>query len=274
MKHLIKVTARWCREAHTGFVFAIALCAAVAMHRAMAAETDSNVLASGPKSLIITYNVAPADRVAFRKSIETTVAEQFQKWKEQGVVESYHLFFNRITETDTWDLVTLVTFARYTDIAKWNDIEKTSPGGLPIDVAKLTTAIRTTSMDLTRSGAVPKKGKGKSVFKLIPYSYNPDTPTYVAYLDTYVIPQVKGWQEEGVLASYGIFIARYQTERPWTVMFVYEYNDEESLGKREATMAKVRARLKDSNPEWNAASDKKLDIRTEHRIVLTEDLAR
>jgi len=51
------------------------------------------------------------------------------------------------------------------------------------------------------SGSVPKTGHGKPVFALIPYTYNPDTPVYVSYLDTYVIPQVKGWQQEGVATS-------------------------------------------------------------------------
>jgi hypothetical protein len=239
-----------------------------------AAETDSPWLTSGPRTLIITANVAPGARPALRKLLETRGVQQFAKWQRDGVLESYHLLFNRNVETDTWDLITLVTFPRYTDITRWNEIEKTHPAGLPLEAARLLTAVHTTSVDLARSGAVPKPpgSHGKSVFKLIPYNYMPETPEYVAYLDGYVIPQVKGWQEAGVLASYNIYVARYQTDRPWNALFVLEYNDEESLGKREQTMAQVRARLRETNPEWKALSERKQNIRQEKRIVLTEEI--
>src|SRR5262249_39480786 len=127
------------------------------------AETDDALLQSGPKTLIITCNVAPANRPELRRIIETQAAPQFRKWQEQGVLESYHLFFNRNTETDTWDLITVVSFADYGDIRRWNEIERSQPGGLPLEAVKLMTAMHTTSLDLTRSGSVPKKTKGKSV---------------------------------------------------------------------------------------------------------------
>lgn len=241
---------------------------------AAAAETDSEWLNSGPRSLIITASVAPGARPALRKLLETRVVQQFARWQREGVLESYQLLFNRNVETDTWDLITLVTFRHYTDITRWNEIEKTHPAGLPVEAARLLTAVHTTSVDLARSGSVakPASSRGKSVFKLIPYNYTPDTPEYVAYLDGYVIPQVKGWQEAGVLASYNIYVARYQTDRPWNALFVLEYDDEESLGKREQTMARVRAHLRDTNPEWKALSERKQNIRQEKRIVLTEEI--
>jgi hypothetical protein len=158
---------------------------------------------------------------------------------------------------------------------KWNEIEKTHPGGLPIEAAKLVTAVHTTFADLTRSGSVPKPATshGKSVFMIIPYTYNPDTPEYVSYLDSYVVPQVTGWQREGVLAAYDMYIARYQTDHPWNALFVFEYNDEQSVGLRDQTMARVRAHLRDTNPEWKTLSEHKQDIRREHRVILMDEIA-
>ena len=240
--------------------------------RLYAADTDTDPLASGPKALVITSSVAPAQRPQLRKIIATAGVRQFQRWRAEGVLDSYQLFFNRNVETDGWDLITLVTFARYADVVRWNELEKTHPAGLPIEAARLLRTVHTSPVDLVRNGSVPKTGHGKPVFALIPYTYNPDTPVYVSYLDTYVIPQVKGWQQEGVLASYSIYIARYQTDRPWNALFVLEYDDEESLGRRDPVMAKVRARLRESNPEWKTASEHKQDIRHEHAIVLTEEI--
>lgn len=237
-----------------------------------AAATDSNPLESGPRTLIITSSVAPGDRPALRKIIATSGVRQFQRWRSEGALQSYQLFFNRNVETDGWDLITLVTFAHYPDVVRWNEIEKTHPAGLPVEAARLLKTVHTSSVDLIRSGAVPKAGHGKPVFALIPYTYNPDTPVYVSYLDTYVIPQVTGWQQEGALASYSIYVARYQPDRPWNALFVLEYNDEESLGRRDSVVAKVRARLRETSPEWKAASEHKQDIRHEHAIVLTEQI--
>jgi hypothetical protein len=153
--------------------------------RLYAADMDPDPLASGPKALVITSSVAPAQRPRLRKIIATAGVRQFQRWQAQGVLDSYQLFFNRNVETDGWDLITLVTFARYSDVARWNDLEKTHPAGLPIEAAQLLREVHTSAVDL---------------------------------------------------------------------------------------MAKVRARLRESNPEWKAASEHKQDIRHEHAIVLTEQI--
>ncbi len=125
---------------------------------------------------------------------------------------------------------------------------------------------------MVRNGASKEPPKpGQSVYFIIPYDYLIPTDNYVAYLDTYVIPQVTGWIEENVLSRYTIYISRYSTSRPWSSLFVLEYRDHDAFGKRESTVTKVRERLK-KNPAWLAASEDKHKVRIEKQTIIAEEL--
>ena len=80
-----------------------------------------------------------------------------------------------------------------------------------------------------------------------------------------------GWLSENVLAAYTIYLGRYSTSRTWSSIFVLEYRDHNSFGLREATVAKVREKLK-SDPSWLAASQSKQKIRVEKQTVIAEEL--
>ena len=128
-------------------------------------------------------------------------------------------------------------------------------------------------MDLVWHGqSSPPIARGKTVFFLIPYDYYPHTiEEYIKYANTYVLPQIDGWMKEGILASYGIYLNRYSTSRPWKVLFILEYKDTLSFGARDRTIAKVRAALKD-NPAWKSLSDTKQTIRVEKETVVADEL--
>lgn len=249
-----------------------AVLAALTWFAAGARAAEPDPFAAGPKSLVITYKVAPKDRPALYEIMSTTGVHLFQHWQKEGWIDSFHLYFGRNADDAGWDLVTLVNFKRDTDVGHWTAIEKTNPAGLPPAAARLLTAVYSTPLDLVRSGAAPKPSKGKPVFMLIPYNYSPETPEYLNYLDTYVLPQVKGWQRAGILASYRMYIARYQPDRPWSVLFFFEYADEAALGRRDVVKDEVRAQLRETDPAWKAASEHKFNIRTEHGITLTEEI--
>jgi hypothetical protein len=106
---------------------------------------------------------------------------------------------------------------------------------------------------------------------VIPYEFEMSAKEYGAYLDTYVVPQLDGWMGEHVLARYGAFIARYPAGRPWQAMLIFEYADEPALGARDATTAKVRARLAE-NPQWKALSDSKKNVRHEKSPVVADPI--
>jgi hypothetical protein len=197
---------------------------------------------------------------------------RFEEWKKQAVLADYHILFNSYLDSETYDMFSVLTFKAYSDIARWREIEKESPGGLNRDVLSLITSAVTYPLDAIRhntSKDVPERGR--SVYFIIPYDYLIPTDDYVTYLDAYVIPQVNGWIGENILAGYTIYLGRYPTSRPWSSLFVLEYRDADAFGKREATVAKIRERLK-SNPTWLAASETKHKVRIEKQTIIAEEL--
>jgi hypothetical protein len=235
------------------------------------ASSAADRLDSGPLALVITYHAAPANRAALRQVLEESEARQFQRWKDDGVLQSARLLVNRHVDSVTWDAMAILTFARYSDVERWNAIERASPAGLSPRALALTSAIETTPGDLMREGGTGGPGGG-SVFLVIPYEYLVPVNEYLAYLDGYVVPQMDGWMEEGVLSRYGVFLARYPAGRPWQSMLILEYKDDQALGARDATTAKVRARLKD-NPKWKAISDSKKNVRSEKAPVIADAIS-
>jgi hypothetical protein len=226
---------------------------------------------SGPRTLVITYHTSPANRLAFRQELEQSGVRQLQRWKDDGVLQSYRILFNRYVDSANWDAMTMVTFAKESDIERWKRIELEAPAGLSQKALSLATSIDTVPADLMRQNRTAQSG-GNSVFVVIPYEYVVPVDEYIAYLDGYVLPQTDGWMEEGVLASYGIYLARYPAGRPWQSLLVLEYKSDQALGARDAAVAKVRARLKE-NPKWKAISDSKKNVRVERSPVIADSIA-
>ena len=237
-----------------------------------AQEPYSKLRANGPLSLAITYRCDPKNRTNLRQHMLTAGVKNFERWKTDGILHDYKILFNSYLDSDTFDMMALLSFTKYSDVDRWREIEKKWPGGLSGPALEYITSAVTTPVDALRQAASERPAQpGKSVYFIIPYDYVVSTDDYVKYLDTYVIPQVDGWIAENVLASYKICIGRYATGRPWASLFVLEYRDAAAFGLREATVAKVRERLK-TNPSWLAASENKQKIRVEKQTVVAEEL--
>jgi len=251
---------------------ALLFAATFAAAQPVSQEPYSKLRANGPMSLAITYRCEPKHRTNLRQHMLAAGVKNFERWKAQGILQDYKILFNSYLDSDTFDMMALLTFAKYSDVDRWREVEKTMPGGLSGQALEFVTSAVTTPVDALRHSASPKPAeRGRSVYFIIPYDYLVSTDEYVKYLDTYVIPQVDGWIGENVLASYRICIGRYATGRPWASLFVLEYRDAAAFGLREATVTKVRERLK-SNPAWLAASESKQKIRLEKQTVIAEEL--
>jgi hypothetical protein len=247
----------------------IALFAAIAV---WAQPADSLLRNDGPLALGITYRCNPNQRATLRDRMVHGGVANFEGWKKQGILKDFRILFNSYLDSETFDMMALLTFDKFSDVARWRNVERSMPGGLSRETLELVTSAVTTPLDGIRhaASAIPAE-RGRSVFFIIPYDYLVSTDEYVKYLDTYVIPQVTGWLSENVLAAYTIYLGRYSTSRTWSSIFVLEYRDHNSFGLREATVAKVREKLK-SDPSWLAASQSKQKIRVEKQTVIAEEL--
>src|SRR3982074_1174615 len=81
---------------------------------------------SGPTTLIITYRCAPANRAAFRESIAMNEIPRLEKLKSAGTLENFRLFFNWYVDENTWDMMAVLSFRQYADLARSLEIERTS----------------------------------------------------------------------------------------------------------------------------------------------------
>src|SRR5438067_1047216 len=222
------------------------------------------VAAKDAGSLIIACQAAPVNRAALRRELEDSGARQLQRWKDEGTLQAYQLLFSRHVDSHGWDAMVVLTL---TDAARWKKIEREFPAGLPANVLALITAIETVPATLVRHGGQVKATE--PVFLVIPYEVMVPTAEYIAYLDDYLLPQLAGWSEEGVLTSHAVYLARYPAGRPWQSLLLLEYRSNQALGARDAVVAKVRARLA-TNAKWKAVSENKKNVRAEKTPVLAD----
>ena len=250
-------------------VFGLSLLALLAAPSAsMAAHLP---VSGGPKEIMIAYRAQPADRPGLRAYLATQQIAMLRRLKAQGVLKSCEILFNPFVQPGTFDAVTVLSFTRFEDTARWQQIEKTMPGGLDAKGLKLAKPIWEYSADLEWDGAAPSPGPvADHVFYMIPYSYNAADP-YRKFIDAYVVPQTEGWIREGVLSRYRIFMNRYQVGDPWDAMFVYEYRNLTSFGRREETVNKVREPLR-QDPAWKQLNDTKGNLRSEAENTITSHL--
>lgn len=196
---------------------------------------------------------------------------QLEKLKHEGVLERYQILFNPFVSSGTWDAMTVLTFKRYADTQRWKEIERTAPGGLTSKGLRLAKPVDTYSADLTWSDGNDQVDSHDSVYYVIPYEYA-NADQYRKYVDGYVIPQVMGWMRDGALSSYRIFMNRFPVGPTWDALFIYQYRDLESFGRRDELVAKIRKTLVD-DPGWKQLSDIKQSIRTESENTIAEALA-
>ncbi len=236
---------------------------------ALASPAHAAEPADGPRSLLITYRSDPAHRPAFADYLAHDEWARLAQWKKQGVISGFQILFNPFNTEDTWDAMLVLRFARFTDTAKWLAIERTSPGGLAPAGLALARPVNSYSADADWEGGDDSAaGDAGAIFYVIPYEYRNEAE-YRSYMDGYVLPQVQGWMKAGVLTGYRIFMNRYPVGKPWDVLFVYRYRDLDAFGKREATIAQVRAGLQ-ADPVWTKWNATKSGVRTESENIVAQ----
>ena len=181
---------------------------------------------SGPVSLVIAYRVRPEQRGALRKAMEEGGVDRFNRWQKDGLLKEYRLLFNSYLDSETYDLLSFLSFYDASGIARWKEVEKRTPGGLPAEVLPYLTSATTYSLETVFAGASARAATpGKSAFAVAPYDVLIPVDDYGKYLEAEVVPQIKAALEENALASCSIYLTRYSGGRPWRAVFVFEYRD-------------------------------------------------
>lgn len=219
-----------------------------------------------PTSLIITYKARPESRARFYSYMGKDGLHQFAQWKIDGIFRGYQILFSSYAAADSFDLMVVLDFERYSDIERWENIEKRMPGGLSDEA--LSMAAPSTSSLTTRinHGEAPDRDPAKARYMILQYDLMVDAAHYKKYAEGYGIPQFKGWMSEGVLTAYSSYVNQ-NVGGPWMALVVLEYRDVHALARRDQVKAKIRAQL-DSDAAWKAFSTGKTEVRKEKAATI------
>jgi hypothetical protein len=250
---------------------ALALLMAGPTAAADAPASPANPRFEGARALVVTYHVAPRNRLAFRRAVEAGGGAPLQVMKAQGRLRDYQLLWNRYVDDQSWTMTMLLQFPSGSDLAAWRAVEESKPAGLPPQALALTERIVTTPADLMREARDGRRGDPAPVFVVLPYDYLIGTDAYVQYADGYVLRQMQESMREGVIAGYRFYIARYGSMRPWSSLLVLEYRGEAGLAAREASMDRARKALA-SDPEFARYASSKENIREARTVAVADPL--
>lgn len=219
---------------------------------------------SSPAALIITYRAKPGERLTLLTGMRKEGIAQFEKWKSEGVFSSYLLLRPAYAAAgkDTPDLYLILEFAHFVDLARWQQIERQLPGGLPPDLQSIAWADSAGTADIVRESTAAQPTDNSQYF-ILTYQAMIPMPDYEKYARGYAIPQFEGWMKAGVLNSFRVFDNQNPAGAPWTSVILLEYKDIDALGRREVVKDDVRRKLAASNPEWKKWSQDKSDLRKE-----------
>ena len=147
---------------------ALLFAATFAAAQPVSQEPYSKLRANGPMSLAITYRCEPKHRTNLRQHMLAAGVKNFERWKAQGILQDYKILFNSYLDSDTFDMMALLTFAKYSDVDRWREVEKTMPGGLSGQALEFVTSAVTTPVDALRHSASPKpaeRGRFDQLFR-------------------------------------------------------------------------------------------------------------
>ena len=236
----------------------------------MCMVTAQNVFAqaeaNGPTALIVTYRVKPGARVKFRSIMQGEGVDQFERWKKAGVFASYQALFTSYAGDSVPDMFLVVRFHHFSDLARWQKIEETFPGGLPVNAQLIASADTSGTADIVKESHAAPTTK-ESQFFVLEYDVLVDMPKYTSYVLGYAVPQFDAWEKAGALSSYASYVNQNPAGAPWSSFMVLEYKDLQALAAREVIKNKTRAELAVSNAEWKKWSDDKTAMRREKAAI-------
>lgn len=228
----------------------------------------------GARALIISYRVAPADKLTLRAAMQAGEVPRLKKLKASGDLSGYRLLQNRYLDAGGWDFMAILDFKDADALSRWKRVEAEAPAGLGPKALKLSTWVESVPADEMFANAAPVKASDPpATYLVVPYDYLVGVDDYLAYLKGYLVPQTDGWIQEGALQSYGMYLSRYPAGRVWSAELVLAYRGDQGLARRDAVTRAVRARLTATSPEWKAFADNKQKLRTEKQPVIADVIA-
>jgi hypothetical protein len=231
-----------------------------------AAPVAPATLAAGPRALAITYRAEARNRPAFRRYLAGPMTRRLRALKAQRVIADYRIYYSLYVQPNVWDAMLVLRFPDFGDVARWNAIERDSPGGLDAGGLALARPDMTVPADVEWTS--PDPAERDRIYYILPYEYQ-NAAEYRQYIPGYLLPQLKGWMQDGALAGYDILMNRYPVGPSWDSLVILKYRDLESFGRRQTVLDRTRVGLREDKV-WNEWSDRKAKIRDETENSIAE----
>jgi hypothetical protein len=233
---------------------------------APALPTLAQAEGDGPTALIVTYHARPGMRASFRAVMQSDGIPRLDRWQKDGVFASYRALFTAYAADTAPDMYLIVRFNHFTDLARWQKIEMTDPGGLPAKAQALALVDTSATADIVKEDNAAPTTRDSQFF-VLEYDVTVDMPKYVSYVQGYVTPQFDGWMKAGALTSYASFVNQNPAGAPWSSFILLEYKSLQALSSREVIKTDTRKKLAATDPVWKKWSDDKTAIRKEKAAI-------
>jgi len=240
----------------------LAVTLAALLPAARSAETAVN----GPVTIVLTYQARPESRAAFRNWVETTGAARFAAWKKEGVIADAQLLFSTFASSVNPDLVVVLDFTRFTDTARWREIELTSPGGLTPEALRLARVESGNYGEPLARAVASKRDPAKAAYLVVTYATHVSAAEYTKYVHGYTVPQMKEWMTAGPLTGYTMLYNATSFNTPWDSLLIMEYADLAAFARRDEIKWAARAKLNASDPVFKSYTDSKASIRDDRAM--------
>ena len=237
-------------------------CGSLNLAAAQPPRASADQGADAPVAIIISYRAMPGKRIEFRRVMQTQGLAQFERWQQAGAIASYQALFSSYAAGDMPDLFLVLRFAHFSDLARWQKIEETYPGGLVPAAQAVAFADTSGTAEIAGEHSAAATTKD-SQFLVLEYDVTASMPRYASYVSGYVIPQFEGWMKSGILSSFSCYTNQNPAGAAWSSLIVLEYKDLAGLAARDGVKDRVRAELAISNPAWKRWSEDKTEIRKE-----------
>ena len=175
-------------------------------------------------------------------------------WKNKGIFTGYKILFATQINEQLPDMWVILDFAKFSDIAKWHAIQREYPGGLAPDGIALGAPKTDAYADLVWQGGIAKADQSKSLYMIIPYISLVASEKYADFVNKYVVPQLTGWVESGLMPSYAIYLNQNPTNAPWHSLLLLEYDGIRGIALRGSLKEKIRGKLA-NDPGYKQYSD-------------------
>jgi hypothetical protein len=223
-------------------------------------------LANGPLALAITYRAEARNRPALRRYLTGAMTRRLRDLKARGALVDFRLYYSLYVQPNVWDAMLVLRFRDFADVARWNAIERDNPGGL--DAAGLALARPDMTIPADVEWSSPDPAERDRIYYILPYEYH-NAAEYRQYIPGYLLPQLKGWMQDGALAGYDILMNRYPVGPSWDSLVILKYRDLESFGRRQQVLDRTRVGLREDR-SWTAWSERKTKVRDETENTIAE----